>query len=488
MKTVATYDGSIAIKSNCKLILGEYYEKDRQCFLMPDGKWHRINNGKIVHDHRAGKKVFISNSIGEGIVGQNEDGTVKIGFFTPDPVLDVITIINGKKLNCISKEIVEKGDFYEELSTGLFYDKESHERTKSKFFIKSCRNRYNVSLDYRSDGLMGMFSETFKKYFNPPKIDNTLIKFLPNVTFGIEYETSNGRIPERELLQNGLIPVRDGSLKNEFGDPYEYATVVLDRSTGIHAVLNHVFLLNKYCENNFMNSMHIHVGSIPATKNYLTAMYMVGFAIQDEIYSMFPEFYRNTEMFKRRNYNQALPKMSFDSNPEKNFQTIIKFLAMDSRYEFRGFKAKHPRDPSGDHKWNVETRYYWLNLTTLIFGKNETVEFRIHPSTFNSDKIINWIFIVSAICEYAKNYQDEIASKEFSGKINLESILNDIYGDKNKMLFKFLIEYIEYRKRIMKNYANRGDKVGVYDAKIDNTDEFSIIHNNHEVKSICTTL
>ena len=487
MKTVATYDGSIAIKSNCKLIMGQYYEKDRQCFLMPDKKWHRINNGKIVHDHRAGTKVFIDNSLKEGIVGQNADGTVKLGFFTPEPVLDIVTVINGKVLDCLSKDIVEQGDFIEELATGIFYDKESNERNKARLLKKSCKQRYEVALDYRSDGLMPHFSEKFKKYFVPPKMDTSFIKFLPKVTFGIEYETTNGRIPSREIFQNGLIPVKDGSLKNEFGDPYEYATIILDAENGIPAILNHTRLLERYCENGFLNSMHVHIGSIPTTKDYLTAMYILGFAIQNEVYAMFPEFYRNTELFKKRSYNQALPSKTFGADSEKNFQIISKFLAMSDRYEFRGFKDKHPKDPDGGHKWQVETRYYWVNLTTLLFGKNETVEFRIHPSTFNNDKIVNWVFIVAAICSYA-NIHQEILAKTPKLKITLAEILIEIYGKKSMELYDFLVDYVEYRKELMKLYVSMGDKVGVYDAKEDNVDRFFNKRKNNELKSICTPL
>jgi len=56
-EVVKTFDGTPALRSNCKFIKGEYYEKNRQCFYI-DGQWYRINSGKIVYDHAAGCYVL----------------------------------------------------------------------------------------------------------------------------------------------------------------------------------------------------------------------------------------------------------------------------------------------------------------------------------------------------------------------------------------------------------------------------------------------
>ena len=45
---IITFDGTPAVRTNCRKIKNEFYEINRQCFKMSDDKWHRINNGKVV--------------------------------------------------------------------------------------------------------------------------------------------------------------------------------------------------------------------------------------------------------------------------------------------------------------------------------------------------------------------------------------------------------------------------------------------------------
>lgn len=475
---VETFDGSQALKSNCRKIQEIYYEKDRQCFLMSDGKWHRINNGRIALESRSQKYVFISDELTSGIIGKNPDGTLKMGFFKSERAKDVTVVSGGLILNCIDRETMENLDAIECYGNGAFIMGKTEIRgdLRAKRIFKG----YNLLFDYRCDSLLEIFTNSFQKFFKGRDIKFSFYKQLPNITFGIEYETNNGRIPEDLIFQNGLIPVRDGSLRNEEGtQPYEYATVILSGKTGFEAINMHSELLNKYCVNHYLNSLHVHIGNIPLTKEYIYSLYLVGQAIEDEVYEMFPQAMKKTSTFKKRDYCSPLTKLQFKTNDvEGNFNHLYQYLAMDANSKFEGYQAKHPRDRDLRSKWNIETRYTWMNFVPLLFGNNKTCEFRIHTSTFNDDKIINWIFLISAICEFANRNQERISELDKMERITLNDIIYEIYGDKNDPLSSFLSAYVEYRKKLMESHSISGDTVGSMDVKYDDIEAFDFPINS----------
>lgn len=474
---VITFDGTYANKADCKLIQGTYYIKDKQCFLMPDNKWHRINNGKITHDYRLNKKVFISDKLNNGIVGTEIDGSIKFGYFTPDPIQDVDVIIKGSRIKCLNEKLLSKENLIEDLSSGtLFYEDEVPEQTKRAALVKKCGKKYNLHLDYRCNDLLGIFTDTYNKYNEKLEVTERICNLLPDLTFGIEYETNNGYIPERHIYANGLIPVRDGSLKNMYGEPYEYATIILKGKDGISAIKKHCELLNKYCENSYKHSLHVHVGNIPVTKLYVVSIYLLSLAIQDELFSLFPKSYRHTGDFKKRDYNMPLPNVVEKGD---EFNSIFKYLSMGK--DFDSFGRPHPADPNNNQKWNVETRYHLINLTTLVFNKNQTVEFRIHPSTFNQDKIINWIFITLAICKFADNHKNDININKSYENIKLKDILQDIYGKGE--IYDYLNSYIQYRKNLMVAHEQKGDILGLIDSE-DETAIMNDFENNTEIRRL----
>ena len=150
---------------------------------------------------------------------------------------------------------------------------------------------------------------------------------------------------------------------------------------------------------------------------------------------------------------------------------------MKEDHIFEGFNQPHPSDRRGEHKWEVKTRYVWMNLIPMFFSKNGTVEYRVHTSSFNSDKIINWIYIVSAISKYAFNHKDEISKLSKCRNLTLAKIIKEIY--ESKILNSYLINYINYRKALMLEHAELGDKYGKLDVENDNLNKF-----NYKFKSI----
>ena len=474
---IKTFDGTKAERENCRKIKGKFYEMNRQCFFMPDGKWHRINNGKIVKNHRTGKFVFISNELTEGII----DNKMTLGYYSKDLAKEVEVINNGLRMSCIDRNVLRGLNAEEDLASGEFYiENEFSEDLLKLLKQKNIRSKYNLPFNYRCDSLLGEVSGYFNKYFKGSEFKHSFYKYLPNVTFGVEYETGNGRISQDLMLQNGLIPVRDGSIANNLQNlPYEYATIILKGKTGLQAIKSQCNLLKSYCVNYYRNSLHVHIGNIPISKEYIYSLYLIGISIEKELYKMFPKALIDTSSFKRRSYCNPLRKFRFKNNDlENNFNKIFNYLAMDDELEFEDFKKPHPEDINNKAKWNIETRYHLINFVTAIFGKNQTIEFRIHTPTFNEDKIVNWLYITSAICNFAYENKDDI-SKKSKISVSIKDIMIDQYKDKSNLLYEYLYNYIEYRKDLMNKHESSGDTIGKLDVENDNLNNF-----NFKIKSL----
>jgi len=184
------------------------------------------------------------------------------------------------------------------------------------------------------------------------------------------------------MMKNGLIPVKDGSLRRGDGyQPFEYATIILSGKTGLQAIKKQCEILKKYCEIGLSGSLHIHIGGSSRTKEYVNSLYSLMYSLQDEVYSMFPEYYKHTSKFKESHtdYCNPLNKLSLSKNNiEGNFNVIANEICGIDGWKFSGFGKDHPNDPGGSRKWEVKSRYRLLNMTPILFGGSGTAEFRIH--------------------------------------------------------------------------------------------------------------
>lgn len=472
MSNIRTYNGKLANRKDCKKINGKFYVKGSQCVLMSDDKWYRVNSPSIVKDHSIGKYVFKNNMLLYGVVGINRYDEYTYGFFSIDKSINIETYHEDTYTHFLNRDlIINKRQAIDRISDGVVYldtDLNNISLIKSLQY-KTISKGYDGRLDYRCDSKLDVTTAAFEKHFTSSKFKHNFYKQLPDVTFGVEYESNNGRVSEDLMMQAGLIPVRDGSLHNKDGTtPYEYATIILKGEKGLQAISKQTDLLNKSCNLNHFNSLHVHIGGIPLSKKYVVSAYALIKSIQSEMYEMFPKSLSSTKMFKQRDYSNPIKPIGFKKDSvDENFDKIYKFLGMYDDLEFNNFYGKHPVDPDNDRKWEVKTRYRIVNFVPLLFGPNGTIEFRIHTSTFNKDKIVNWIYIVSAICQYAYGNKD---SYRFTG-ITISDILTSVYND--SLLSKYLIAYVDYRKELMLQYETEGDSIGELDVENDNINKFN---------------
>jgi len=498
IKIVKTFNGKKVERSKCRYISGRFYEVNVNCFKMSDGKWHRINNGLIEFDYEKENWVLKANSrLVNGVVGISNNEVV-FGNFTQNELKNVYINVYEDRFICISKDILTE-NYVEIISNGVFIDTKKESIRNNWHLEKAITERYPFRLNYSFEHEFPRFKNYYDNNFIFDKSKLDFHNELGSTTFGIEFETYNGQIPIRYCFKNGLIPLKDGSLRHDNVNPYEYTTIPLSKEKGLHAIKDSCNLLNKYCINSVNGSLHIHIGSIKRTEEYGVALYRLLFNLQDEIYNLFPLYFKNTSKFKNsgKDYCKPLPKIKFSGNIEKDSRKLFQYY-INGRIEneneneipiqeevnqlenpvarLRRQKRKeknfymgmpHPNDAGFDHKWYTEMRYHFCNLLPLFYNKRNTVEFRIHTSTFNSDKVINWLFIINAICKFAKENESGIAKSGI--KVDLDYIFEKTYSSE---LAKYLSSYIEFRKRMMESHSIKGDNIGAIEVKNDSLKEW----------------
>lgn len=476
MSEIKKFNGKKALKKNCRKINGEYYEKNVDCFQMNDGKWHRIDNGKIMFDHETKTAYFISDAppCNKGVVGIDEDTKEPIiGLFSTNIYNNVNIVItdSGEKLyRLIGQSTVPC--INEEVAFTLGYKRHKKTDVWTHGGRLSASNILNAeAYDYTCDKALPIAKSIFQEYKNQNKIISKLpLKLKTKFTYGFEFETSSGSgaISKNDCNRYGLVRLKDGSLRT--GDSgvlsFEYATVpykIQDVHTFIPKICEN---LRKNCSFDNSCSLHLHVGNFNATLINSVALWILIRKIQDEMLEMFPKYKKDPRIIgKSKNYCGKLPEIGIESSVKINkavplmfkikplYASLFKFLSggQELNDSFNRQSLRHPQS----RKWNINTRYYIVNLVSLIFSPNKTVEFRVHTPTFNSDKIINWTYICSAILSFVEANASNIISNE-DKKYSLEEILNSSYSSD---ISKKLVNYVEYRKEFYrKSWSENKEK------------------------------
>jgi hypothetical protein len=461
MEIVRTYDGTSASRSDCRYIKGDYYVKHKQCFFI-DGQWYRIDSGKVVFDHECGAWVIIgSRDLSEGIIRFEENKPIYASF-SPNVHKNAYLYHEGSFELVIDERLLSNEDVFREGVNGIYY-RVCDRAGLPKEFITKLRPRredyYTFGYNYGSEPLIPIFKNMFDANFKGDPLKSDSYKYISGYTFGVEFETEKGAIPEKYLVNNGLIACRDGSITG-----FEYTTIPLAGETGIQCIKRSCDLLSKYCSCSTNESLHIHIGGYPKTVKAIASLYRLGLILQKEVYSLFPYYYVDTAQFKRKGYCNPLYRAGeLSDNPKEIFHDIYYYLSNGSN--FRTFpNTNHPLDRSGQHKWEVSPRYHWMNFIPIIWGDRGTVEFRCHTPSMSATKTIYWLFILVAILKYAKTHIKELTTiKQIElPKITLIAILNSAYPRK---ISKVLINYIEDRKA---HYKSRMDPTGEYEIKEEN--------------------
>ena len=480
-KKVITIKGEELPISQCRKFNKLYYklgdiniQNSGDCYLI-NGKCYREETGLIVYNYSIKEYVILNDNLLQGVVDV-VDGNLIIGYFNNNTKYSKITDKNGKSHWLYNVEIFNNNKEYREhLSTGNFYHISTLQAWKFNK-IEFPNKNYKYSLPYDSKGIIGNNLKNYNENYNP-EISQNIKNYAPlleNLSFGLEFETTKGHIPDRVLNQYGLIPLRDGSISG-----IEYVTVPMEGEKGLQCTADILKELKKRTSySDETCSLHLHLGNIPRTKEFILAFFKVGMKIQDEMFQMFPLYKKYNYHIKNKNYSAPLPTFEILSqldpiidsrNIDENFGILYKYLSMGQDFKSVGNNLEnvlsHPADPNGNQKWLVKCRYFLYNLVPLIFGNKQTIEFRIHTPTYDVNKILPFIFMNSLIVNFVIRNQKLILNrKNFINSWSLLDILYmqiDQYDIPNRNTFKDLMySYIEIRKNYCERQILKGNIVG----------------------------
>lgn len=497
IRIVKTYTGKSAKRTDCKKIKGEFYlvgdskiKDSGECYLV-DGKYHRFNNGKIEYDYEKKKYVLIhKNHLKYGVVNFENDEII-YGYFTPKLTENVLIYNKNKSKteHCISEEVAKKMKYREQVSSGVFFDRNDHNSNYFTRIGKPPIRKNDLPYDSRfSSNITRMqYNEEFKPEYNNENL-NKFGDFLEsnNITFGIEFETSSGYIPDRLAYKYGLLALRDGSI-----DGLEYVTIPLSGRKGLYALRNICYELSKRCKYNMRCALHIHLGGLSRSIDSILSSYILACLIQNDMFDLQPVYKKGEIRNERKpkDYCKALNQSLFKSikvnksqnNLVKEFDKLFTFISDGTSFSSYENNLKnvnnHPSDPSGTAKWHIRSRYNWINFVPIVFGNKKTLEFRQHSITFNFEKIINFLFNCACFVKTAELNKKEILDQTSNFYSDITKSENKNEWMKNRLVKTVLPqlskindrnkEYNKIRKSIMTKLSNAGDLLGEKESSYD---------------------
>ncbi len=502
VKTVTTWNGREVPIDNCKRIgkqNPQYYEMGVDCFYVlnekGEYKWTRLNSGKIAFNCETNNYDLVSRlTLNEELVSGIYNDKGDRGYFKYNPYKNVIISENLNDKSelgtlCVSAEIANKMGYNEYFATGCYVKKNSAALSKKAIYKYSGIGK----LSYNADNNNKLFLEVVKEYNANKKhisySENTHLasKLLP-YSMGFELESSNGAIPRHLLGPLGVVPLKDGSLRKENGEePYEFTTIPLEGALGLETIklLSHELI--KRCDFDEKCSLHIHLGGIKKrTESFVIAFYKLCFNLQEEVFSMFPAYKSNPEAYVpnfHKNYCQRLPDLglkefNFTAVKSNKDAKLLTKQAFDRIYYYMSdssvpetndvWNLQNTNHPKGQmDKWNYTSRYHWINLHPFLFSSKQTLEWRLHTPTFNHYKITNWLFICSAIMQFAEQFTNEILRDEVP--YTLEYVLKCYANNFSKSFYEtdysqnvsnYLVDYVNFRKKEMKKCFENKDYYG----------------------------
>jgi len=429
-KLITKYNGKKAIRSKCRYISGQFYEKNVDCFKI-NGRWNRVDNGLIFYDHSKQKwDVFSNCDYVNGFI----DEEVKGYFSLTDEV------VQFRNVFFLNEKVALKNGFVPELKSDGVVPRDYPNK-------KGIFQRY-TNFAYTYNLLDFDYSEV--KCCPTNKKELLLDKYLNGFKFGFEFETKDGYVPIRDLLKYDVRPLRDGSLRWEDGyEPYEFVTYPKQGYSGYYEIRQFCDILQKRAVNSPKCSVHVHISGLKNDKSTICRAYHVFTLLQQKIYAMFPAYKQKPGLINEeiephikltnKQYTKKLPVYN-SKDKRLFFCDIFHFLSMGQNLSCDTHVNNNIFDDT--NKWDISSRYTYVNLIPFLFFDSKTIEFRIHEGNFDKNAISNWLIFCIGILKYIESEDDSVLLKK-------ELSFNTVF--KNNPYLNQLREYYERRF----NFYNR---------------------------------
>ena len=326
----------------------------------------------------------------KGVVGFNGNTPV-YGVFPASHDNVIIVMPNEDQVVAKDYESVKDYVIYSHL-TGLYFHKDAlvgRDITEHTVIKGTHLYNYSFSREYEAVNHLDLFTGN-ERIINPVRILGANdIKY----TFGLEYETACGMIPEHLCFRDGLIPLRDGSITG-----VEYSSIVLKKECGVNLIRQELETLKEFTEFNKECALHMHLGGYPVRGSFVMTAYSLLYLLQQDFQRHCNEWVYQTAQYKasRKDYCKKLP--AYDSFREL-YESFVGSKWANS------LRKPHPSDIEREHKWQVNTRYYSVNfINMLCYESPKTIEFRFLRPTFNFTKIYTWLLTFNAILKTAEEW------------------------------------------------------------------------------------
>lgn len=320
-----------------------------------------------------------------GIV-YSDNNYVEFGYFPYGKGM-AKTIFDGTCYYDIRKNPNMKKEF--SLLEGRFlnFDKNSPEIAYHKNVFGNGAFPYSIDREYGAEKHIDIFEDSVEL---SNKIKNPFYKEL-KYSFGIEFETAAGYVPEEECFRLGLIPLRDGSISG-----IEYSTIPMQGNEGLNLLKEQMETLKKYTYSNKECSVHIHLGGYPVQAKAIFILHSLWNHVQQKIMPYIPSWSYNTNYFKKNEKSYCNKVHDFT-----DFKDLYKYYVGQSY--LGDLYQPHPNDIRKEAKWNIKTRYFNCNLINMLcYNSAKTVEFRFLTPTYSYEKLTTFLFILNGILKYAE--------------------------------------------------------------------------------------
>lgn len=356
--------------------------------------------------------------------------------------------VSHDNIRIIFEGNITYGISYEQLKEHLGFDYNSGMYVLGKDINKFCFPFGRESFPYNLDRHVYNMKFEENLFKGRQKIDETInFKFIDELpyTFGLEFETAGGFLPQHQLYELGLIPLRDGSISG-----IEFSTVVLQGNLGLNLLKKQVERLDQTTVFDKDCSLHIHFGNFQLNGDVLLSANNL--FVGSNIARYVPSFTFSTTMYKtntEKNYCGW-------NNRYRSFSDMYQYLV--GRPFYGDFSQPHPKDLSGTRKWNITSRYKAVNfINSLCYDGPKTIEYRILRPTYNFDKILGWLFIFGAIIKYAEQ-NSKTAGYFYRNTITLEQIVGSVYSSE---LAQILCEFLSMMHRVVQTQQMLNDNYGM---------------------------
>ena len=289
-------------------------------------------------------KIVPENRCVEVVVGYSS-GQLIWGFVDKkEAILPVLYLVDGGVENLPSYEKAVRDIIFFSNSKGQYMCKEelTEDELLQEMYTLGCGGfPYNkFSRKYEA-------VENFKVFDGKQQILEKLPFRLSKhmkYTFGLEFETSQGYIPEPICFRDGLIPLRDGSISG-----LEYSTVILEGDKGLSLLKQQIETLKRYTNFNKECSLHIHFGNFPLDPDKMFRLYRLCKILESSISRLVPTYTFCSSSYKDngKDYCNKLPSY-------RSFNQMYEHLV--GRKFFGDFTQPHPNDIRREAKWRIPTR------------------------------------------------------------------------------------------------------------------------------------